>query len=297
MEDKKIIECIDNSKYESELTEGEKYEVVNENNTHYTIVDNNKDRLPYLKRRFKEIEQPIPINYEEEYKKLKKRHNTASKYSHDLSEAQNNMILELDKELKECKKLLAASEDHNKIFSEENERLKKEKRIMESDLIKYEGTIKDLKTEKEALEWSKKEYIKTIDSLRRQIKNMELENENHKERMIKLDDENEALSEEVEELKEKLETPAITIEEYNMMKSKIKDYEDIIDKKDKEIQEEIKGRTIIPDYRKERDKLIYQLSETKKIIEIKEKELQKLRSKLEEAELLPKMIKKLVEVL
>ena len=72
-----------------------------------------------------------PINYEKKYKELKKEHGIASKYLDDKSEAQNNMILELDKELKECTK--------------ENENLKCQHEETKQHIINLEHQLKENK--------------------------------------------------------------------------------------------------------------------------------------------------------
>lgn len=133
----------------------------------------------------RDIEQPIQINYEEEYKKLEIKFNEHLSYINTLENDNENLKAEKERLENDTRSKIEEINKSHEIIKEENERLKKEveegyqcveneyenklflaeqkanesinslmllndkymekQKTMESDLIKYEDTIKTLK--------------------------------------------------------------------------------------------------------------------------------------------------------
>lgn len=205
-----IMECIDNESQEKFLTLKKRYEILEENDRGYFIMDDTKTKYLAHKSRFKPVEPqkeveeekghvkgkeiicynkecesnkdnkctdkmmnvgsslvgcPIkikePINYEEEYNKLKKENEETKERNHTQSESIKEMLKEIE-ELKEFKIKYKRMENQ---FNNNN-------KVLEDYSVKItilEADNKEYKRANEGLAAESKERLQTIKKLTRQI--------------------------------------------------------------------------------------------------------------------------------
>lgn len=115
-----MVECIDNEEYSDRLTLGKTYPVIEDEEEYYVVKDDKGEEENYYKSRFKIVEQSMPINYEEEYKKLKDENK-------DLKERLGNQCESIESYIKEnewLKELSVARGENNKKYENEIKELK-----------------------------------------------------------------------------------------------------------------------------------------------------------------------------